>query len=211
MQNLSAIHLPSTRPASTRYTGIAFAALVNGVAIWAILNGLNFHPNPPPPPTTTIQVLKPDVQPTPPMKLPQVTLTKPTTPTQTVVVPKPDIQVQTQPDQSTIATTTQPQVITPQVPDSAASGMTETHTTPPYPADARNLSQQGTVTLALTIDATGAVTNAQVKASSGYPDLDQTAVNWVIAHWRYKPAIQSGVPVASTSLAAVKFDLRQAR
>jgi periplasmic protein TonB len=131
----------------------------------------------------------------------------PTTP----VVPQPIIPMQ-QPDQTPInVTTQQQQPTTPQVPDSAASGMTETHTTPPYPADARNLSQQGTVTLALTIDATGAVTNAQVKASSGYPDLDQTAVNWVIAHWRYKPAIQSGVPVASTSLAAVKFDLRQAR
>jgi protein TonB len=210
MQNLSAMHLPSTRPASTRYTGIAFAALINGVAIWAILNGLNFHPNPPPPPDTTIHILKPDALPTPTTKPPQPVFLRPTMPT-TPVVPQPIIPMQ-QPDQTPInVTTQQQQPTTPQVPDSAASGMTETHTTPPYPADARNLSQQGTVTLALTIDATGAVTNAQVKASSGYPDLDQTAVNWVIAHWRYKPAIQSGVPVASTSLAAVKFDLRQAR
>lgn len=210
MQNLSAMHIPTTRPTSTRYTGIVFAALINGVAIWAIMNGLNIHPSLPKLPDTTIQILKPDAQPTPTIKPPPVNMVKPTTPTETVV-PKPDIQIQTQPVENTIATTTQPQPVTPQVPDSAASGMSDTHTTPPYPADARNLSQQGTVTLMLSIDAIGVVTNAQVKTSSGYPELDQTAVNWVIAHWRYKPAIQNGQPVASTSLAAVKFDLRQAR
>jgi protein TonB len=210
MQNLNAMHLPSTRPISTRYPGIAFAALVNGVAIWAIINGLHFRASPPPPQPTTISFVKPDLQPTPAIKPPQPVMVKPATTTE-LVVPKPDFKVDTQPDQTQIATTTQTEPTTPQIPDSAASGMTDTHSTPPYPAAARNLSQQGTVTLMLSIDATGAVTNAQVKNSSGYPELDQTAVNWVIAHWRYKPAIQNGAPVASTSLAAVKFDLRQAR
>jgi periplasmic protein TonB len=210
MQNLNAIHLPGTRPTSTRYTGIAFAALINGVAVWAILNGLNLHPNPPPPPDTTIRVLTPDTPPVPPMKQPAVKMIIPTMPS-TPTVPPPIIPVQQPTDQPPITVTTQQQPLVPPIPDSAASGMTDTHTTPPYPAGARNLSQQGTVTLALSIDATGAVTNAQVKNSSGYSDLDQTAVDWVIAHWRYKPAIQNGQPVASTSMAAVKFDLRQGR
>lgn len=210
MQNLNALRMPGTRSTSTRYTGIAFAALVNGVAIWAIMNGLNFHPSPPPPPTpTTVQILKPDVPPTPVTKPAQPTLIKPIT-TPEAFVPKPVIQVQSPPDQNSILATTQQQSPQPAIPDSAASGVMDTHTTPPYPPDARNLSQQGTVTLALSIDTTGAVTNAQVRTSSGYPELDQTAVSWVIAHWRYKPAIHDGVAVASTSLAAVKFDLRQA-
>lgn len=209
MQNLNALHAPSMRPTSTRYTGIAFAALINGVAIWAIMNGLTFHPSPPPPPTTTVTFVKPDVPPTPATKPPQPPLVQPRTTTQ-VVVPKPVIDVAPQQQPPSVFTTTQTQPPTPPIADSGPSSVINTHTTPPYPADARNLGQQGTVTLALSIDATGAVINAQVKTSSGYPELDQTAVNWVIAHWRYKPAIQNGVAVASSTLAAVKFDLRQA-
>jgi protein TonB len=210
MQNPGAIYAShSARPTSTRYTGIAFAALVNGVAIWAILNGLTFHPGPPPPPPTTIQFLQPEAPPTPPMKQPPVTLVKPTMPA-TPVVPQPVIPIQQSTEQNPITVTTQPQPANPPIADSGPSGLMDTHSTPPYPADARNLSQQGTVTLALSIDATGAVTNAQVKVSSGYPELDQTAVSWVMAHWRYKPAIQNGAAVASATLAAVRFDLKNA-
>jgi protein TonB len=210
MQNPSAIYAPHASRSSTRYAGIVFAALVNGIVIWAIINGLTFHPSPAPPQPTTIRIVKPDVQqPTPPMKQPPIKMVRPTMPA-TPVVLKPIIPIEQPRDQTQITVTTQPQPVTPQIPNSAASGIGDTHTTPAYPADARNLGQQGVVTLQISIDATGTVTNATVKSSSGYPELDQTAVNWVIAHWRYKPAIQSGVAVASTTLAAVKFDLKNA-
>jgi protein TonB len=209
MRNPSTTYNPNSfKSPSGRYVGLAFTAAINLVAVWAILNGLNLRPSPPVPRDTTIQILPQTAQPKPVTAPPRPVLAKPTA--TTPVVPKPVIDVQTTP-QSPIVATTQPTPPNPPVPDSSASGLSDTHTTPPYPADARNLGHQGTVTLAMAIDATGVVTNAQVRVSSGYPELDQTAVSWVMAHWRYKPAIQNGAAVASTTLAAVKFDLKNAR
>ena len=213
MQNLGATYSPNSfKSASNRYVGFAFAAAINLVAVWAILDGLNIHPSVVrylPKPSRRSSNSPDQTAPSKPVvEPPHPTMVKPTTTTE--VVPKPFFAVQPA-SQSTIVATTQQTPPGPPVPDSSASGLTDTHTTPPYPADARNLGHQGTVTLALSIDATGAVTDAQVRVSSGYPELDQTAVSWVIAHWRYKAAVQNGMPVASTTLAAVKFDLKNAR
>ncbi|MEJ0028510.1 MAG: TonB family protein [Rhizomicrobium sp.] len=99
----------------------------------------------------------------------------------------------------------------PAQPDTGASGVSSTHSTPPYPAVARLAAHQGTVTLQLVISAQGDVASASVIRSSGFPELDQAAVAWVQAHWKYKPAMQNGAPVPSQAQAAVKFDLKQAR
>lgn len=99
----------------------------------------------------------------------------------------------------------------PPVADSGAAGVGSTHSTPPYPLEARNLSHQGTVLLQLTISPQGDVTVANIVRSSGFAELDGAAVSWVLAHWKYKPAIQGGVAVTSQTQAAVKFDLKQTR
>ena len=95
--------------------------------------------------------------------------------------------------------------------DSAASGVTGTHSTPPYPMEARLLSHQGTVLLDLTISPQGDVMAASIVRTSGFAELDNEAVSWVLTHWKYKPAIQAGVPITSRTQAAVKFDLKQVR
>ncbi|MEI9991744.1 MAG: energy transducer TonB [Rhizomicrobium sp.] len=100
--------------------------------------------------------------------------------------------------------------VPPAQPDTDASGVSSTHSTPPYPALARMAAHQGTVTLQLVVSAQGDVASATVLQSSGFPELDQAAVTWVMAHWKYKPAIQNGAPVPSQAQAAVKFDLRRA-
>lgn len=212
MQNPSAAFAPQFKSPSNRYLGLVLTAAINAAVIWAIVNGLNFHPSSSQPTVTTVRFLKPNVQQMPTTKPPKPVLIEPTM-ARVPVVPKPIIPIEQTTDKNTIAVTATQQKVstTPSIPDSSASGILDTHTTPPYPPDARNLSQHGTVTLVLSIDATGSVTNAQVRISSGYSGLDQAAMNWVIAHWRYKPAIQNGVASASTSLAAVKFDLRNAR
>jgi protein TonB len=85
-----------------------------------------------------------------------------------------------------------------------------THTIPPYPALQQRLGVEGTVVLRLTISAEGVVTEAVVVRTSGDEGLDQAARQWVMAHWRYQPAIRGGVAVPATGTVGVQFNLRQA-
>ena len=94
--------------------------------------------------------------------------------------------------------------------DSGAAGLSSTHSTPPYPLEAQLQSHQGTVLLAITVSPQGDVVAANVLRSSGYSELDEVAISWVIAHWKYRPAIVDGMAVTSQTQAAVKFDLRAA-
>ena len=146
---------------------------------------------------------KPVTVPTPPK------LVQPSTPVETI--PPPVIDTAPPPNTTTITVAMTQTPPTQATPDTAASGVTNTHTTPPYPVMARAAGHQGIVMLTITVGPTGEVANAVVAQSSGFPELDQAAVNWVMGHWKYKPAVQGGVAVTSTTQAAVKFDLQQAR
>jgi protein TonB len=101
--------------------------------------------------------------------------------------------------------------VQPTVPPTAAISMGGTHTIPPYPEMSIRMQEHGTVTLRLAVGADGSVNDAAVVTSSGSDRLDQAAVAWVKSHWRYKPATRDGAAVASTAMAAVRFDLRTAR
>lgn len=92
----------------------------------------------------------------------------------------------------------------------AAKGINNTHTTPPYPEQERRAGIEGTVRLHIYVTAQGTVSNASVVQSSGNAELDSNAVSWVIAHWKYKPALASGEAVASETDANVKYDLHHA-
>ena len=93
----------------------------------------------------------------------------------------------------------------------AAVGIVSTHTVPPYPPIARRIGAEGKVTLRLTVSTEGRVTQADVESSSGHDELDQTAQQWIMAHWAYKPAQENGVPVVSHVLATVTFNLAAER
>lgn len=97
------------------------------------------------------------------------------------------------------------------LPSLAARGIMNTHTIPPYPPISIHLNEEGTVTLNIAISNEGFVTDAMVSRSSGHQRLDDAAVAWVKSHWRYHPASQNGVPVASAASVQVKFELRNAR
>ncbi len=143
-------------------------------------------------------------------KMPIVTVTDPTT----ASVPKPVIDIRDDDqDRGKVVASLTPVPLgptTPMVADTLAMGIVGTHTIPPYPLLERRLNEQGTVTLRLTISPQGVVTGAEVVKSSGYPGLDQSAIGWVMAHWKYKPAILNGSPVASQTTAAVVFNLKNA-
>ena len=50
----------------------------------------------------------------------------------------------------------------------------------------------------VSIDETGNVSKVGVAVTSGFPDLDQAAVDCVTKEWHFTPATQNGKPVAST-------------
>ena len=193
-----------------RLVGIGFVAVLHVIVIWAIVSGLaqKFVHAALPPDIVVVQVPKVKILPPPPPQPETPVLPQ----SHEIAAQPPPFQISD--DDATVTARIGPpppthleQSLTP---DTAATGIVTTHTTPPYPPLARRLSEQGTVTLRLTISPQGIVTGADIVKSSGYADLDQSAMSWVMSHWKYKPAVQNGSPVASQTTAAVVFNLKTA-
>ncbi|MDE2112405.1 MAG: energy transducer TonB [Alphaproteobacteria bacterium] len=186
-----------------RLTGFVFAGLLQVALIFALINGLNIKVWPEPTPGTTVEIVRSHAKPgLPPPSVPnwrEPAATKPIMPV------------------FTIDTGRQGQGITMiQRPagvsyDRPALGMAETHTIPPYPPLEARLGVEGNVWLHLTISPQGVVTDATITRSSGDEGLDRAARNWIMAHWRYRPALQGGVPAAGASDVEVQFNLKNAR
>jgi len=58
---------------------------------------------------------------------------------------------------------------------------------PPYPPIALSENEQGSVTVAMTVDASGAITQITLKESSGYPILDRATLEFIKRHWVIPP------------------------
>jgi protein TonB len=69
-------------------------------------------------------------------------------------------------------------------PDAATEG---NFPKPPYPGIALRNRYQGTTTLEMMVDTSGQITSVKVVKSSGYPVLDEAALQWVKGRWRPKP------------------------
>jgi protein TonB len=182
-----------------RLTSYVLAGLVNLGLIWILIDGLAMHFIRHEPPELTAQVIVP-AKPETTVAIPKPTLIVPkdTVAPPEIVVQQPQQTIQTRSAAASSA------------PATRANGINSTHTTPPYPPDAKKNGQEGTVLLHIMISAQGEVTGATVSQSSGVAELDQTAVDWVIKHWKYKPATDNGVAVASASDARVVFSLKNA-
>jgi TonB family protein len=79
---------------------------------------------------------------------------------------------------------------------------------PLYPRIAREQGWQGKVVLRARITAEGIVKNATVQESSGFPVLDDSAMQAVKA-WSFEPAKNGEFAVASTVDLPIRFDLLQ--
>jgi protein TonB len=198
-----------TQMAPERVGGLVFVGLLHVAVIYALASGLAvkfIKQIPHEISAEVIPVQEPQNAPPPP---PPTKMQVPTLPT----VAPPDIEVPQQPAPSpTISVQAQPQppAAVTQPASTSAAGIASTHTIPPYPEQSRRMGQQGTVTLRVSIGADGVVTDTQIVQSSGVPELDQAALAWVKSHWKYKPAMQNGQPIASTAEAAVVFNLKNA-
>ncbi|HWA02947.1 MAG TPA: TonB family protein [Rhizomicrobium sp.] len=206
-QPVHSISSAPSRWSTERLVGVGFVGLLHVVAIYALVSGLAQKIVKAVPQDLTVTFM-PEQQKPPAEKVVLKDLPKLPDAPQETAVPPPEFVIETP---------AAPPVTMPVAPpaaaaaaDTQASSIANTHTTPPYPPMARKLGAQGTVRLRLTISAQGTVTAADVVQSSGVPELDRTAVAWVIAHWKYKPAVRGGVAVASSAIAAVVFNLRNA-
>src|SRR6478609_8946956 len=211
MERPSHIHF-NTQSISRRLPYLALALTLQGSAVWLLAHELIEHrvhitvprwidvsPLPdkhdtplPPPPDPTLTDIKP------------VTADQPIFTTDRAPPDGSGIHIAPGNQQVVIA-------VRPTIPDRAAIGVTATHTTPPYPPVARRIGAEGKVTLRLTVTTEGRVSQADVVTSSGRDELDQTAQQWIVAHWIYKPAMANGVPVISKALATVTFSLTNER
>jgi TonB family protein len=54
---------------------------------------------------------------------------------------------------------------------------------PPYPEDAQNLAETGTVVMSVTFNLAGNVTHAEVSQSSGVRLLDTSTRSFILSHW----------------------------
>ena len=152
-----------------RIVGIVVALVVQAGLIYGIAFGLvqNFAKNvvhevettvlPPPPP-------KDDKPPPPP---PKVEVPPP-------YIPPPDISIEAPPSASA-PTHVQS---TNKVPSDSKYPTPRTSRRPDYPPKEKTLGHEGKVVLHLCVDLNGTITEANVQTSSGYPALDQSALDW---------------------------------
>lgn len=78
---------------------------------------------------------------------------------------------------------------------------------PPYPAISRRMGEEGEVRLRVLVDPGGNAQRVELERSSGYPRLDQAALD-TVKRWRFVPARQGDQPVAAWVIVPIQFTLR---
>ena len=78
-----------------------------------------------------------------------------------------------------------------------------------FPLQALRQRMHGLVLLHVLVDETGRPVDVQVERSSGYPLLDRSAREQVLAGWRFQPAVLNGQRVRAWARVPVSFNLRQ--
>jgi protein TonB len=78
--------------------------------------------------------------------------------------------------------------------------------TPPYPRQSKRLGEEGTVVVRVLITTEGHAEKAEIRTSSGYARLDETALTTVKA-WRFVPGKRNGLPEAMWFNVPIRFVL----
>jgi TonB family protein len=78
------------------------------------------------------------------------------------------------------------------------------HYPPHFPAEAVKAGHYGTVTLLIYVGAKGELGEIRVEQSSGYPELDASAID-AARQWKFLPEAKDGVPQPSWVRTPVNF------
>ena len=79
---------------------------------------------------------------------------------------------------------------------------------PLYPERARQLRQEGLVTLLVAVDREGRPARVEIERSSGYCILDQSALE-AVRGWKFQPARLGGLAVESKVRVPIRFRLEE--
>ena len=79
---------------------------------------------------------------------------------------------------------------------------------PPYPVEAARRRIEGTVVLRVLVDVDGKPLEVLVHESSGHRALDEAARKFVLAKWRFRPAMQGDVAVQALGIVPIRFTMR---
>lgn len=77
---------------------------------------------------------------------------------------------------------------------------------PVYPRMSQRMGEQGTVVIRVFISTEGRAEKAEVRTSSGYARLDETALT-TVQRWRFVPGQRAGVPEAMWFNVPIRFVL----
>jgi protein TonB len=77
---------------------------------------------------------------------------------------------------------------------------------PTYPHQSKRLGEQGTVIIRVLITPEGRAEKAEIRTSSGYLRLDETALS-TVQRWRFVPGQRNGVPEAMWFNVPIRFVL----
>jgi protein TonB len=193
----------------TPWIGLAIALQLAGA--WLFVNGLAGGFTKFVPPIIDLRPVEQKVLPRTPPPLPPETRIKDVT----VELPPVDYPRQG-PDHGSTFVPSDPPAQPPVPPtaagiDRAAVGIAGTHTVPPYPPAARRQGLEGVVTFRLMVGTDGRVSAAEIVTSAGSAELDQVARDWILSHWRYRPALNDGNPAPAQLLASVTYSLKNER
>ena len=225
-----------TESARLRVLSFSFAfALHAALAVWITPEHLNASPEPAPirldvrtielPPPSALVVPLPIVElpsPLPPtarpvIRRPAAVRRPPVLAAPPVPVASPPVPVappSTDPAPATFAVSPpSPQEIEPQAPSIPApvtavrfDASYLQNPAPAYPALSRKWHEQGKVLLQVKVTATGIAEHVEIKRSSGYPRLDEAALN-AVRQWRFVPARRGDGAVAASVLVPIVFRL----
>lgn len=77
---------------------------------------------------------------------------------------------------------------------------------PDYPAQSRSEGEEGRVVLRVFVSAQGSAEQVEIRKSSGFHRLDESA-RVTVGHWRFVPAHRAGEPVAAWVNVPITFSL----
>ena len=78
-----------------------------------------------------------------------------------------------------------------------------------FPTQALRMHMQGSVLLRLLVDENGKPVDVEIERSSGYPLLDKSAREQVLAGWQFQPAVIDGHAVRAWARVPVNFALQE--